>query len=71
MYYRIVAIVNVDQNTIPKKLYTFIKKNWGHAQTINEEQPDQEVSFIRLEGCFHDEPGAKPCELIKEITSLP
>lgn len=36
----------------------------SHAVNVNEGQTNQEIGFIDVEKCYHDETPTKPCEKV-------
>ena len=38
----------------------------ANAHTINPSQPHEEIGFVSLEKCYHDEDPSKPCDVIEE-----
>lgn len=67
MFYRIILDLAYSSDTNPKSIMAHAKTLFKDAQTINPGQPTQEVGFIQLQKCYHDENPFKPCEVIESI----
>lgn len=65
MKYRVRLDLSFDDESNAKSLMECAKKLFSKATNINEGKPNEEISFIDLERCGHDE--GKPCTRLDRV----
>ncbi|MCD6299914.1 MAG: hypothetical protein J7L78_01910 [Dehalococcoidales bacterium] len=69
MLYRVRLDLAFDEEDIGQAVFDKAKAVLSKARKIAKpSDPDsEEISFIEIHKCYHDEPENKPCEMIKRI----
>ncbi len=65
MKYRVRMDLSFDGETDARSLMTYAENLSGKAVSINEGEPDEEISFCDLELCGHDE--GLPCTRLNRV----
>lgn len=65
MKYRVRVDLSFDSETEARSLLAYAKNLSGKAVSINEGEVNEEIAFIDLEVCRHDE--GLPCEKLERI----
>jgi hypothetical protein len=69
MIYQIVANLFIKNEGISISLYKHLESIMKHAQTINPDSANYEVSSIKLIECHHNETPPGPCHEIEFCTT--
>ena len=65
MKYRVRVDLSFDGEADAQSVMNYAKTSAGKAVSINEGEPNEEISFCDLELCRHDE--GLPCEKLERI----
>lgn len=66
MFYRIRIDMAFTEEDAVRDIEDKTLDHLANAVVINPGHTNQEIGYIRLEKCYHDEQPPKPCELIAE-----
>ena len=67
MKYRVRLDLPFDKEVDAQALMTYAKNLSSKADSINEGKNNEEIAFIDLEKCYHDETPSKGCEKIEKV----
>ena len=65
MKYRVRLDLSFENETDAQSLMAYVKNLCSSAVSINEGEPNEEISFCDLEICRHDE--GLPCEKLERV----
>ncbi len=65
MKYRVRLDLSFDKEADAKALMTYAKGLTNKAVSVNEGKANEEIAFIGLEKCYHDEGGS--CEKLERV----
>ena len=68
MFYRVRIDLAYPADTNPKAILAHTKGLMPGAININHGDINQEIGFIILEKCYHDQDPTLPCEVIENYT---
>jgi hypothetical protein len=68
MLYRIRLDIAFDNEDVPQTIYSQAEQALSEAtKIVSKDNTVDEVSFIEIHKCYHDEDTNKPCEVIRRI----
>ena len=65
MKYRVRCDLSFENEADARSLMAYTKNLSGKAVSINEGEPNEEIAFLDLEICRHDE--GLPCEKLERV----
>jgi len=70
MNYRITLDLAFSKQASAQAVLKTAKDHLKNAATINPEEQYEEIGYIQLVKCYHDEDPVAPCEIIETITTM-
>lgn len=72
MKYRVRIDLSFSERDPAEDIYEKALEVFPEARTTNEGSEQEEIGYLRLERCYHDEDRSKCCDLIEQyLTSQP
>ncbi len=67
MKYRVRVDLSFDKEADAQSLMAYAKNLSGKAVSIHEGEPNEEIAFVGLEICRHDESPPRPCTGLERV----
>jgi hypothetical protein len=67
MKYRVRLDLSFDSQADAQSLMAYAKNISGKAASIHEGEPNEEIAFVDLEICRHDESPPQPCTRLERV----